>query len=110
MVDCCRTMSDILDVTTFMYPNLKPIVLLDNAAVLIAVRRGFSDKLNYVNKTRQIHMEWIPTFLRAVGARTGWVETARNIADIFTKILPRVRHFELLELMNLRSVKSLFDN
>ena len=59
-----------------------------------------------LSKTRQIHVCWIPTYLRALKASLVRVDTAENGSVIFTKILPRIHHHELLGKLGIHDVVS----
>ena len=80
---------------------------VDNDPAKLAAIRGYSDKLTYLSKTRQIQVFWLPTYFKAVGAEVQRVDTKKNPSDMGTKILGRIRLHELLELSGVGRVKEL---
>ena len=106
-VDAIRMSDEVIDVLYAMQFNFSVKYYIDNDPAKLAAVRGYSDKLTYLSKTRQIQIYWIPTYLEAVKGEVERVDTTVNPADMNTKILGRIRLTELCALSGIGKVTEL---
>ena len=101
IVDGLRTADEVIDLLNFFRIKYKVLLLCDNDAARLAIERGYSSKLSYMSKTRQIHLGWIPLYLWTINAQVSRISTHFNLSDMFTKVLPIQKLQEFLEWIGL---------
>ena len=102
-VTSIRKFDELIDACKILGLGTQFRLMIDNEAALTAMSRGYSEKLNYVNKTRNVYIRWVPSYCSCVGMRLMRIHTSLNVADMFTKLLPRQRKQELMNIANLRN-------
>ena len=90
-----RRFDEIMDASDALDLGSEKRIMIDNEAAITALPRGYSGKLNYVNKTRDVYIRWCPTYFDRSQPKLMKTHTSLNISDMFTKLLPRQRLSEL---------------
>ena len=102
IVDSLRHADEIIDFLHAAGLKFRVELRVDNDSARLAATRGLSSKLAYISKTRKIQMCWIPVYLESISAECIRVDTKLNCSDLMTKILPKIRAFDLMRIMGVR--------
>ena len=82
---------DILRDTTVGKRNIPFTIHIDNAAVILASRKGWSRSLNHTKRCYQVSVQWMRDHQDEGIFNTCFVPSHRNLADGLTKIMQKCR-------------------
>ena len=73
-------------------PSVKLRVMEDNHATNLIVKKGYSPKLRHVPRTHKVNLSCLSEVFADGSARSEYVDTRDQAADIFTKALQPLLH------------------
>ena len=74
-----------------------PLILHeDNQACIHILQSGYSAKLKSANRTHKISIAAIHESIQTLGLDLRYTESADQLADLFTKVPPRIKFLEAL--------------
>jgi len=86
---------------TIFQRKVELIILEDNSAVIIVLKKGYSSKLRHVSRTHKINLGSIKEVVDDEGIQIIHCPTNLQSADIFTKALPPMKWDAALELLGI---------
>ena len=104
IVDALRGLDEVIDLIDATIGKREVVILVDNDAAASACRRGYSQQITYMSKTRSIQLIWIPSYILACDAVIERIHTSENVSDMQTKILGRVALQNLLLISGVGNV------
>ena len=72
------------------------IIHEDNQACISILRSGYSPRLKAMNRTHKLSIAAISESIKALGLKLQYTESADQLADLFTRVLARVKFTETL--------------
>jgi hypothetical protein len=81
--------------------NIPLILHEDNQACIHILKSGYSPKLKSMNRTHKLSIAAIHESIRDLGLELRYTESGDQLADLFTKVLPRAKFVDAIQKLRI---------